>query len=164
MHFIKIYKNDFYSREKRTWFLTLEDGKWNSTRGPDMITDRSQHACNSFTYKINNELILAVVGGALSTDYPFNEFLAYGSEDPQWSNNNTELDIPLENYDYGHLLLANGETLFYINTFFNIFYRLTLDFNGYKWVEMNMRLETPRQFAIGVLIPNELTNCTKTAV
>ena len=65
---------------------------------------------------INNELILAVVGGALSTDYPFNEFLAYGSEDPKWSNNNTELDIPLENYDYGHLLLSNGETLIYINT------------------------------------------------
>ena len=127
-----------------------------------MIADRAQHACNSFTFKITNDLILAVVGGALSSEYPFNEFLTYGSEDSQWSNDRSELDIPLENHAYGHLLLSNGETLFYVNTFFNNFYRLSLEFDEYKWVEMNMRLETPRKYAIGVLIPDKLANCKNT--
>ena len=73
----------------------------------------------------------------------------------------------LSNYDLsGQLLVSNGETLFYINTLKNVFFRLewTSFEGGFEWIQMNLRLETPRQFAIGVLIRDELTNCNKTEI
>ena len=150
-------------REKRTWYLSLEDGEWNSTRGPDMIFNRYQHACNSFTF--NNELILAVVGGAANAAFNVSEFLSYYSEKPQWDNRDTELDLPYYPQAYAQLLVSNGETLFYINTWTNVFFRLKWNFEeGFQWVAMNLRLETQRGYAVGVLIPDTLTNCTKTAI
>ena len=125
------------------------------------------HACSSFTF--DDELILAVVGGVTDTSpasYWSNssEFLSYYSEAPKWDNRGTELDLHSD-YNYGQLLVSNGETLFYINTMINTFYRLEHTFQGgFEWIRMNLSLETPRQYAIGVLISDELANCTKTAI
>ena len=143
--------------------MSLEDGKWKSTHGPDLIMERYFHACNSFTF--NNELILAVVGGNSLSGSNFNEFLSYDSEFPEWDNRDIELDLPLDEGFNSQLLVSNGETLFYVDTWINIFYRLEWNFEGkFEWVKMNMRLETPRYEAIGVLIPDELTNCNKTEI
>lgn len=152
-----------YNRvENRTWYLSLEDGGWNSTLGPDMIMSRWKHSCSSFIFL--NELILVVVGGVSNSGFNFNEFLSYESEDSQWDNRDTELDLPSD-YDYsGQILVSNGETLFYINTLENVFFRLeyTGFEDGFQWIPMNLNLETPRQFAVGILIPDELANCSKT--
>ena len=131
-----------------------------------MSKSRYFHACGSFTFK--NELILAVVGGATYTsttsDSNFSEFLSYDSEDPHWDNRGTELDLLSNNDLSGQLLVSNGDTLFYINTLENVFFKLGHTLEGFEWIQMNLRLETPRQFAIGVLIPDELTNCNKTEI
>ena len=124
---------------------------------------RYLHSCSSFI--AFNELILAVVGG-VSNSSNFNEFLSYEDEDHQWDNRHTELDLPAD-YNYnGQLLVSNGETLFYINTFENVFFRLeyTGFQEGFEWIPMNLKLETPRQFAVGVLIPDKLTDCNKTTI
>ena len=144
--------------------MSLEDGKWKSTRGPDLIMERYFHACNSFTF--NNELILAVVGGSTLSGSNFNEFLSYDSEDPQaqWDNRDTELDLPFDDDYYSQLLVSNGDTLFYVDTWNNVFYRLEWNFEeGFEWIQMNLRLKARRELAFGVLIPDELTVCNKTA-
>ena len=150
--------------ENKTYILSLEEGgRWQFTPGLEMSMNRYFHACGSFTF--NNELILAVVGGATYTSTTSNsnssEFLSYDSEDSHWDNRGTELDL-LSNYDLsGQLLVSNGETLFYINTLENVFFKLGHTLEGFEWIQMNLRLETPRQFAIGVLIRDELTDCKK---
>ena len=142
--------------------MSLEDGKWKSTRRPDLIMERYFHACNSFTF--NNELILAVVGGNSLSGSNFNEFLSYDSDDPQWDNRDTELDFPFGDHYHSQLLVSNGDTLFFVDTWNNVFYRLECFEEGFQWIKMNLTLETPRYEAIGVLIPDELTNCTMTTI
>ena len=158
------FSNLLYRAEKRTWYLSIEDGKWKSTRGPDLIMERYFHACNSFTF--NNELILAVVGGNSLSGSNFNEFLSYDLIDSQWNNLGAELDLSSDKNLNGQLLVSNGETLFYINTLENVFYRLeyTTFTEGFKWTKMNQTLENPRNFAVGVLIPDSLAICNNTAV
>ena len=129
-----------------------------------MIMQRYLHSCSSFI--AFNELILAVVGGVSNSGSNFNEFLSYDNEDAQWDNRDTELDLPPD-YDYsGQVLVSNGETLFYINTLKNVFFKLewTGFEDGFQWIPMDLKLQTPRQFAVGVLIPDELTDCNKTAI
>ena len=66
---------------------------------------------------------------------------------------------------HGYLLLSNGETLFFINTYGNTFYRLEdKGWDGYKWINMSQKLETPRSYAVGVLIPDELASCNNAAI
>ena len=131
-----------------------------------MIMHRFLHSCSFFTF--NDERILAVVGGSgLGSNSNFSEFLSYDSENSFWDNRNTELDLPGPVHDLrGQLLVSNGETLFYINTVENVFFRLewTNFVDGFQWIPMDVRLETPRVFAVGVLIPDELTDCNKTAI
>ena len=142
--------------------MSLEDGKWKSTRGPDLIMERYFHACNSFTF--NNELILVVVGGYLFYGSNFSELLSYDSEHPQWDNRDTELDLPFDDDYNSQLLVSNGDTLFYVDTWNNVFYRLEWNFEeGFEWIQMNLRLKARREHAFGVLIPDELTACKKTA-
>ena len=131
-----------------------------------MIMGRYLHGCSSFTF--DDELILAVVGGVI-VDYNvtvnFNEFLSYNSTSPKWDNRGTELDLPASDEETASILVSNGETLYYVDTNHNIFFRLEFTFEGgFEWIQMNLKLKTPRFFAIGVLIPDELTNCTKTAI
>ena len=133
-----------------------------------MILKRFYHACNSFS--VGNELILAVVGGTVTsaqTGADSNEFLVYNPEndfvDPNWSNLGATLDLP--HTQNGYLLVSNGETLFFINTQGNAFWRLeNTGLDGYKWINMSQRLETPRSYAVGVLIPDELASCNNTAI
>ena len=134
-----------------------------------MILKRFYHACNSFS--VGNELILAVVGGTVTsaqTGADSNEFLVYNPEndfvDPNWSNLGATLDLP--HTLNGCLLVSNGETLFFINTQGNAFWRLenTGGLDGYKWINMSQRLKTPRSYAVGVLIPDELASCNNTAI
>ena len=136
-----------------------------------MIMGRYFHGCSSFTF--DDELILAVVGGAVVetssyTNYTtnFNEFLSYNSPSDGWDNRGTELDLPPDvSMASEAILVSNGETLYYVNTRHNVFYILDHSFHdGFEWIKMDLKLEIPRDFAIGVLIPDELTNCTKTAI
>jgi hypothetical protein len=41
-------------------------------------------------------------------------------------------------------------------------YKLICDQLGCKWSEMEQQLKTPRVFLAAMLIPDMLTNCTKT--
>ena len=132
-----------------------------------MIMHRFHHACSSF--RPFNELILVVVGGTLTDPTSianFNEFLSYDLIDSQWNNLGAELDLSSDKNLNGQLLVSNGETLFYINTLENVFYRLeyTTFTEGFKWTKMNQTLENPRNFAVGVLIPDSLAICNNTAV
>ena len=134
-----------------------------------MILKRFYHACNSFIDE--NGLTLVVVGGTVTssqTGANANEFLVYNpendSDDASWDNLGGTLDLP--HTQNGYLLVSNGETLFFINTQGNAFWRLenTGGFNGYEWIKMDQRLETPRSFAVGVLIPDRLASCNNTAI
>jgi hypothetical protein len=41
-------------------------------------------------------------------------------------------------------------------------YKLICDQLGCKWSEMEQQLKIPRRHLVAILIPNNLTNCTKT--
>ena len=133
-----------------------------------MILKRFYHACNSFIDE--NGLTLVVVGGTVTssqTGANANEFLTYdlstNTLNSNWDNRNATLDLP--HTMHGYLLLSNGETLFFINTYGNTFYRLEdKGWDGYKWINMSQKLETPRSYAVGVLIPDKLTDCNKTTI
>ena len=133
-----------------------------------MIFKRFHHACSSFS--VLDKLILAVVGGTVASAQSganANEFLTYdlstNTLNSNWDNRNATLDLP--HTMHGYLLLSNGETLFFINTYGNTFYRLEdKGWDGYKWINMSQKLETPRSYAVGVLIPDELASCNNAAI
>ena len=129
-----------------------------------MIMGRYFHGCSSFTF--DDELILAVVGGDTPAYLNITSEFLSDFTSSHWDGRGAELDLPSETAEtYQSILVSTGETLYYVNTHHNVFYILEHTFqDGFKWIKRNLRLETPRNFAIGVLIPDELTNCTKTAI
>ena len=64
-----------------------------------------------------------------------------------------------DDYDYrGHKMVSNGDTLFYINTFRNVFLQLTCDesLEDCHWKTLASKLQIPRYFAFVTLIPDYL--------
>jgi hypothetical protein len=41
-------------------------------------------------------------------------------------------------------------------------YKLICDCNGCKWSKMKQQLQVARRWTVAILIPDNLTNCTKT--
>ena len=60
-----------------------------------------------------------------------------------------------------HEIVSNGETLFYINTYDNVFLQLTCDesLEGCHWDTLASQLEFPRENAFITLIPNHMADC-----
>jgi hypothetical protein len=48
------------------------------------------------------------------------------------------------------------------NGFQSSIHKLICDQLGCKWSEMEQQLKIPRELFVAMLIPNHLTNCTKT--
>ena len=60
-----------------------------------------------------------------------------------------------------HEIVSNGETLFYINTYDNVFLQLMCDesLEGCHWDTLASQLEFPRESAFITLIPNHMADC-----
>ena len=64
-------------------------------------------------------------------------------------------------YHDAHELVSNGETLFYVNTYDNVFLRMECEsINSCIWIEMEQKLQIPRSNAVVKLIPDHLAECS----
>ena len=66
-----------------------------------------------------------------------------------------------DDYRYdGHQMVSNGDSLFYINTYYNIFLRLDCtSLQDCHWITMEQKLEFRRADAVVSLVPDELVEC-----
>ena len=131
--------------EKQTWYFSIRNETW--TRGPDMPTGRHGHPCAAL--KINNTKVVVIGDQSKRVDFLIqNEWISGPS-------------LPDFYYDDAHQLVSNGETLFYINTYDNVFLKMECEsINSCMWIEMEQKLQIPRFGAVAKLIPDHLADCT----
>ena len=62
---------------------------------------------------------------------------------------------------YGHEMVSNDETLFYINTYDNVFLQLTCNesLEDCHWDTLAAKLQISRCDAFVTLIPDHMTDC-----
>ena len=135
-----------------------EEDNW--TIGPDMIEGRTWHGCGSF---ILNGTVIPVVAGSENTNtLKTVELLDQTLEKPIWVRGPDLLvSEPFGEFNRGHHIVSNGETLYYINTIQPLFLRLECSsIEDCHWIELNRELLNPRNAGIVALVPDELTDCS----
>ena len=112
-----------------------------------MPTGRHGHPCAAL--KINNKQVIVIGDQSKRVDFLIqNEWISGPS-------------LPDFYYDGAHELVSNGETLFYINTYDNVFLRMECEsINSCMWIEMEQKLQIPRYGAVAKLIPDHLAECS----
>ena len=120
-----------------------------------MMEARYMHGCSRFW--LNGEQIIAVSQGEGLETITTVEFLNLNDEYLQW--------IPgpdLPDYSWtGTQMISNGDTLFYINTYVNVFLRMECGewLHTCQWINMQQKLEFTRKNAFATLVPDYLTDC-----
>lgn len=151
--------DDTYMSNARseTWFLAKGSSEWKPE--PDLISARSGHACGSFTF--NNNTVLVISGKTGGQIISSTEFLNLGEENRAWQLGPQLPYVSVE--QYGHRIVSNEESLYYINTFGNMFYKLMcpdpeLLSNCYWESLINAELKYPRSWAVALMLPEDMLN------
>ena len=139
-----------------TFIVNVFSGQW--TTGPKMNHPRGYHGCTKIYDNSKQEDIFVVVGGNTGQDYVnlrSVEFL--DASLTEWIEG-PALPIALE----GHTILSNEDGVYafggYSQTFSNKIFHMECDIEC-KWTEMKQKLKYPRDFMVGMFIPEEMTSC-----
>ena len=62
--------------------------------------------------------------------------------------------------DLGHEIVSNDESLFYINTYANSFYKLECSgsIQNCEWKKMDQQLRNPREHAVTLMLPDYMSH------
>ena len=123
-----------------------------------MTNARYHHGCSTFW--LNGEQIITVSSGLSVGSSKTVEFLNLNNEIIQWISGP---DLP-DSYRWsGTQMVSNGDTLFFVNTYDNVFLRLECgeSLQDCQWITMQQKLEFPRGNAFATLISDYLTDCNE---
>ena len=145
---------EFETGRKDTWFFPKSSVLWE--KGPDLIYKRREHACGLFTFSHTDVLIVA---GGFSENPVSTELLKVGEDEMRWQPGP---DLPQEvELHYGHTIVSNGESLYYINTLVNVFYELICleSLSTCKWEQIyDAKLNYPRHLAVALMLPDDMAD------
>ena len=139
---------------KQTWWFYSTLNEWNA--GPEMLQERNDHGCSSFW--LNGTQIVVVSPGEPNFGKSI-EFLNLQQEPLQWI---LGPDLPGQYEPTGSELVSNGETLFYVNTFENVFLQLICEgsLESCQWNTLASHLQYLRFGSFVTLIPDSIANCS----
>ena len=71
-------------------------------------------------------------------------------------------ELPENYHRFGHEIVSNGETVYYVNTVDKVILKLDCptDLKSCKWTILEQKLESSRQRALAFIVPDELTECS----
>ena len=142
-----------------TWFLESNSVTWKI--GPSLLDARAEHACGLFTF--SNSEVLIVAGGNFENNKPVltTELLNLAELD---DNNGWQPGPMLPDgiaMGSGHTIVSNGESLYYINTFYNEFYELICleSLTNCTWARLyDAKLNYPRHYAVALMLPDDMVD------
>ena len=145
---------EFTTGRRETYFLPKYSNLWEN--GPDLIYKRREHACGLFTFSNTDVLIVA---GGFGNSSMSTELLKVGEDEMRWQPGP---DLPHEVFMHdGHTIVSNGESLYYINTFVNVFYELICpgSLTNCYWEPLyEAKLNYPRHLAVALMLPDDMAD------